>query len=57
MAVEHHLTQGDLWTDKLFDAYGREGKEIYQDTMLLIKKYLLENSGITNTAEQCYIKK
>ena len=56
MAVEHHLTQSELWVDKLFEVYGREGKELYIKTMLLIKEYLMKNSEITATADKCYRK-
>jgi len=56
MAVEHHLTQSELWADKLFESYGREGKELYMSTMGLIKEYLTKNSELTATADRCYKK-
>jgi len=54
MAVEHHLTQSELWSDKLFAVYGREGKEKYMETLQLMKEYLMENSQVTNTSDKCY---
>lgn len=56
MAVEHHLTQSELWADRLFESYGREGKELYMETLNLIKTHLIQNSEITSTADQCYKK-
>ena len=56
IAVEHHLTQSELWADKFFEVYGREGKEIYMSTMKIIKNYLMQSSEITSTANQCYKK-
>lgn len=53
MAVEHFLTtQKELWTDRLFELYGREGKETYDCTMQLIKTYLMKSSEISLTYDK-----
>lgn len=56
LAVEHFLTQGDFYTDKLFELYGKEGKEAYDETMAIVKDFLMKNSEITSTSHTCYKK-